>query len=398
MADSGITASALAVMRQTGDDVRMWRTRLAECLLADADDLAASIIDAVAKRVDAPQLFNRPEQVQQVTRATAGLIQALAAWIVDPRPEIADAEVAWSQATGDLTGRNGVPLADLLAGHRIALARLQELLVARSADWADSAVDAAEGLALMSSFSEALIPRMTAAHAVGARLRAETLDATRLAAIRAVLAGGPFDEARLGIRAARSHVGVAASGPAAERLGVVLRAADAGAVLVAAPISHTSWAWCDSERLRLDALNGLGGWVGVGQPAVGIPGFIASHQQALLALEVALRGPVGTIRYENVAVQALVWGGPAAAEQLVAHALGGLAGPGGHTGRVRETLGAWVDCACSAAETARRLHLSERTVRYHLQRAADLRGQALDKDLPALATALRIADQLPGND
>ena len=48
--------------------------------------------------------------------------------MVDPRPEIADAEVAWSQATGDLTGRNGVPLADLLAGHRIALARLQELL------------------------------------------------------------------------------------------------------------------------------------------------------------------------------------------------------------------------------------------------------------------------------
>ena len=134
MADSGITASALAVIRQTGDHMPMWRTRLAECLLADADDLAASIIDAVAQRVDAPQLFNRPEQVQQVTRATAGLIQALAAWMVDPRPEIADAEVAWSQATGDLTGRNGVPLADLLTGHRIALARLQELLIARSAE------------------------------------------------------------------------------------------------------------------------------------------------------------------------------------------------------------------------------------------------------------------------
>ena len=111
-----------------------------------------------------------------------------------------------------------------------------------------------------------------------------------------------------------------------------------------------------------------------------------------------MRGPVGTVRYEDVAVQALVWGGPSAAEQLVAHALGGLAGPGGRTGRVRETLGAWLECACSAAETARRLHLSERTVRYHLQRAADLRGRALDENLPALATALRIADQLPGKD
>ena len=373
----------------------MWRTRLAECLLADADELAASIIDAVAQRVDAPQLFNRPEQVQQVKRATAGLIQALAAWMVDTRPEIADAEVAWSQATGDLTGRNGVPLADLLAGHRIALARLQELLIARSADWADTAEDAADGLGLMSAFSEALIPRMTAAHAAGARLRAETLEATRLAAIRTVLAGGPFDDARLGIRATRSHLAVAASGPAAERLGIILRAADVGAVLIAAPIPQTSWAWCDSERLHLEALNGLGGWVGVGQPAVGVAGFIASHQQALLALEVGLRGPVRTVRYDDVAVQALVWGGPAAAEQLVAHALRGLAAPSGRARSVRVTLAAWLECACSAAEAARRLHLSERTVRYHLQHAADLRGRPLDEDLPALATALRIADQLP---
>ena len=376
----------------------MWRTRLAECLLADADVLAASIIDAVVQRVDAPQLFNRPEQVQQVTRATAGLIQGLAAWMADPRQELADAEGAWSQATGDLTGRNGVPLADLLAGHRIALARLQELLIARSADWAESQADAADGLALMSAFSEALIPRMTAAHAAGARIRAETLETTRLAAIRTVLTGGPFNEARLGIRSARSHVGVAASGSGSEQLGAVLRTANVGAVLIVAPVPHTTWAWCDGARLELESVRGLGGWVGVGEPAVGIPGFIASHQQALLALEVALRGPLRTVRYEDVAVQALVWGGPAAAEQLVAHALGGLAGPGGSTDRVRETVCAWVECACSAAETARRLHLSERTVRYHLQRAADLRGRALDENFPALVTALRIADQLPSGE
>ena len=239
---------------------------------------------------------------------------------------------------------------------------------------------------------------MTTAHAPGARFRAETLEATRLAAIRAVLAGGPFDEPRLGIRAARSHIGVAASGPAAERLGVILRAGNIGAVLIVAPIPYTSWAWCDGERLRLEALSGLGGWVGVGQSAVGTPGFIASHQQALLALEVASRGPARTVRYGDVAVQALVWGGPAAAEQLVAHALGGLAGPGGRTGRARETLGAWLECGCRAAEAARRLRLSERTVRYHLQHAADLRGRPLDEDLPALATALRLADQLPRKD
>ncbi len=376
----------------------MWRTRLAELLLADADDLAASMMDAVAQQVDAPQLFNRPEQVQQVARAMAGLIQALAGWMVDPRPEMADAELAWSHATGDLTGRTGVPLPDLLAGHRIALAHLQQLLVARSEDWADSATETAEGLALMSSYSEALIPHVTNAHAAGARRRAETLEATRLAAIHTVLAGGPFDEPRLGIRAARSHVAVAASGPGTERLGVILRAASIGTVLVAAPVPHTSWAWCDGDRLQLEALSSLGGWVGVGQSAMGVPGFIASHQQALLALEVALRGPVGRVRYQDVAVEALVWGGPTAAEQLVAHALGELAGPGGRTGRLRETVGAWLESGCSAAETARQLHLSERTVRYHLQRAADLRGRALDENLPALATALRIADQLPGKD
>ena len=169
MADSGTTERALAVIRQTGDHMPMWRTRLAELLLADADDLAASMIDAVAQQVDAPQLFNRPEQVQQVARAMAGLIQALAGWMVDPRPEMADAELARSQATGDLTGRTGVPLPDLLAGHRIALAHLQQLLVARSEDWADSATETAEGLALHVLLSEALIPHVTNAHAAGAR-------------------------------------------------------------------------------------------------------------------------------------------------------------------------------------------------------------------------------------
>ena len=69
----------------------MWRTRLSECLLADADDLAANMMEAVTQRVDAPQSFNRPEQVKQVTRTMAGLIQALAGWMIDPRPEMAEA-------------------------------------------------------------------------------------------------------------------------------------------------------------------------------------------------------------------------------------------------------------------------------------------------------------------
>ena len=256
-------------------------------------------------------------------------------------------------------------------------------------------MDAAEGLALMSSFSEALIPRMTAAHAAGARLRAETLEATRLAAIRSVLAGGPSTSHVWGSALGGRTSGWPRAAPAPSGSGSSCGLRTSGAVLIAAPIPQTSWAWCDSERLRLESLNGLGGWVGVGQPAVGVAGFIASHQQARLALDVASRGPVRTVRYDEVAVQALVWGGPVAAEQLVAHALGGLAASSGRARGVRVTLAAWLECACSAAEAARRLHLSERTVRYHLQRAADLRGRALDEDLPALATALRLADQLP---
>ena len=398
MADRGITESALAVIRQTGNHMPMWRARLSELLLADADELAASMIDAVTQRVDAPQLFNRPEQVQQVARAMAGLIQALAGWMVDPRPEMADAELAWSQATGDLTGRTGVPLPDLLAGHRIALAHLQQLLVARSEDWADSTTETAQGLALMSSFSEALIPHVTNAHAAGARRRAETLEATRLAAIHTVLAGGPFDEPRLGIRATRSHVGgggkrsrhrTPRSHPThgehryrarrhpdtAHELGMVRRQPPAARdPRRARRMGRRRPAGSRSPRLHR-------------QPPAG-----AARPRGRLARTRRDRPLRGRGR------EALVWGGPAAAEQLVAHALGGLAGPGGRTGRVRETLVAWLECACSAAETARRLHLSERTVRYHLERAAELRGRALDEDLPALATALRLADQLPGKD
>lgn len=377
----------------------MWRARLAARLLADADDLATSMVDAIDRRGGAPDLLNRPEFVDQVRRATAGLIQALAVWMAEARPEMADAEIAWSQATGDLAGRNGMPLTDLLTGHRFALARLQELIVAGSAEWADSPAEVAEGLALTSYFSESLIPQMTAAHTGGARRNAEALEINRVAAIRAVLGGGSFDESRLGLRSGRSHIAIVASGPAAERLGAVLRAEDIGPVLVAAPASQARWAWCDGRRLRVETLDRLGCWIGVGQPAVGVGGFITSHQQALLALEVALRmGSAATARYEHVAVQALVWGGPAAADQLVAYALGDLAGRGRRTARVRQTVIEWIECGCSAAESARRLRVSERTVRNHLERAASLRGRSLTDDLPALATALRLADHVPGGD
>ncbi len=78
----------------------MWRARLAARLLADADDLATSMVDAIDRRGGAADLLNRPEFVDQVRRATAGLIQALAVWMAEARPEMADAEIAWSQATG----------------------------------------------------------------------------------------------------------------------------------------------------------------------------------------------------------------------------------------------------------------------------------------------------------
>jgi hypothetical protein len=292
-----------------------------------------------------------------------------------------------------------MPLTDLLTGHRFALARLQELIVAGSADWADSPVEVAEGLALTNHFSESLIPQMTAAHTGGARRNAETLEINRVAAVRAVLGGGSFDESRLGLRSGRSHIAVAASGPAAERLGAVLRAEDIGPVLVAAPTPQTRWAWCDGRRLRVETLDRLGCWIGVGQPAVGVGGFITSHQQALLALEVALRsGPAATAHYEKVAVQALVWGGQAAADQLAVYALGDLAGRVRRTAKVRETVSEWIECGCSAAESARRLKLSERTVRNHLERAAILRGRPLTDDLPALATALRLTEHASAGD
>ena len=240
---------------------------------------------------------------------------------------------------------------------------------------------------------------MTAAHAAGARLRAETLEATRLAAIRsrprrrALRRGAPRDPrgavARRGGRK-RSRRRAARGHPArgerrcrarrrpdtADELGMVRqrtpaprgpqRARRMGRRRPAGRRTSPASSPATSRRCSPSR-----------SPRAGPSGRSATRTWPCRPSCGAARPPPSSSSRTRSAASP---------------------GPADVPAAVRETLGAWLECACSAAETARRLHLSERTVRYHLQRAADLRGRPLDEDLPALATALRIADQLPGKD
>jgi purine catabolism regulator len=45
-----------------------------------------------------------------------------------------------------------------------------------------------------------------------------------------------------------------------------------------------------------------------------------------------------------------------------------------------ETLQTYFDCGCNRRETARRLHLADRTVAYRLERIEDLLGHGLEDE------------------
>ena len=240
---------------------------------------------------------------------------------------------------------------------------------------------------------------MTDAHAAGARHRAETLEATRLTAIRVLLAGGPFDEARLGIRETLAHRRGRKRSRRRTARELILRAANVGAVLAAVPMPQTSWAWCDGRRppargLQRPRRMGRRRPAGRRTPRL--------HRQPRSRLSSPSRshraGPWRRSATRAWPCRRSCGAAPAAAEQLVAHALGTSPGPADVPAQcVKRSVPGWsaravrrrqrAGCTCPSAPCATTSEC-----------AADLRGRPLDENLPALATALRIADQLPGKD
>ena len=202
------------------------------------------------------------------------------------------------------------------------------------------------------------------------------LDLTGPHAVCVVRAGAPFRDgsAQVATVERRLHGGVADADP--------LVATKDGALVVvfAAP----DRAAVDEVVLRLrDALGPphRTGWrAGVGRPAAGGSGVVASFEQARRALDLGARLGAGDPGRDPVAdaadllVHDVLLRDHAVARDLVESTLAPLRQVRGGVEPVLVTLEAYLDSGGNATEAARRLHLSVRAVTYRLARVRDLTG------------------------
>ncbi|MDH6224998.1 helix-turn-helix domain-containing protein [Streptomyces sp. MJP52] len=196
---------------------------------------------------------------------------------------------------------------------------------------------------------------------------------------------------RYGLRLARAHAVAVAEGPAAYEEGDpvprrVVRAMTArfdsrrilvttkeGRMLCIAPGDQEDvLAWFAKQAYAATD----GGRVAVGRSHPGPGGVVQSYEEALNTLEMAERlgfgGPV--LKAADLLVYPVLARDRQALADLVVSALGPLRSARGGARPLLDTLTAYFDSGCVAAEAARRLSLSVRALTYRLERIRQLTG------------------------
>jgi len=164
----------------------------------------------------------------------------------------------------------------------------------------------------------------------------------------------------------------------------------------------TTWCWIPVQgAINVPALRAAV-LVGQGRPGSGLSGFRRSHREAQNALRVArlARVPAGSVtRFDQVELAALCSNDPAYCRAFIADRLGRLAAQTEEFQKLRATLEAYFKANCNYRGAAAQMGLHHNTVRYRLDRAADLLGRSPDEDRLQLELALHLASRLGlGND
>lgn len=119
-----------------------------------------------------------------------------------------------------------------------------------------------------------------------------------------------------------------------------------------------------------------GGRVSIGRPHPGVGGVVHSYEEALNALDLAARMHLGApvLHAADLLVYPVLTRDRQAMADLVRSVLGPLQQARGGARPLIDTLTAYFDSGCVAAEAARRLSLSVRAMTYRLDRIRQLTG------------------------
>lgn len=399
------------------DEVRQWvATRSAEIL--DSDELQR-LIDLVDNRIAAevPEIGANPAIRGVLDASTRGALTLYLSRLPDVAPGTVDATPEMQLLGRDLARRGadvGVLLKAYRVGQRVMWQELMDQVAAAGLDRELQGQVLAFLWDHLSRTLEHVVEDVVAAYVTESEQRLEGRFARRAETIAAMLRGDDIDvdlaSTATGHRISRHQTALVIWDSAAGKEGGlggrldqlardIAEAVGAGTPLIA-PTGTGLWAWlATGPAPALDTVASLPAVrsasdlrVALGEPAPGVAGFRESHRQAMRAYDIARASarPSQVTRYVDVAVLGLLAQDEAAMRELVARELGGLAARDPATGRLRETLLAYLATG-SSARAADRLTVHKNTVLYRLQQVEQLLGHPPDERRFELEAALRLA-------
>jgi DNA-binding PucR family transcriptional regulator len=410
------------------DAQRVWSEHLrplATWLRSDARPLSAQIVEQV--RTEFPDLFPDAGSFEE-NRAASEANLLLLADIVECGSDPASVDLPAPVVTYLRESvRRGVPVSDLLRSLRLGQAYAVTLFYERLADRITDAQELTSAISLTSTWTFALVDvlslQIEEEHSAERDRWLRSAAASRAATIDALLQGRDVDataaSARLGYELGRDHVAALAWLDASEEGRDPLSTLEAAVGDLAAsagvmrPLLQTrgmlaveAWLGFSAapapdviELLRFEPSTAPGVRVALGDPAGGIAGFRASHEQALQAQRVATlmgRRPGSVTRYRNVAISAMATVDLEQARAFVARELGSLAADDDLALRLAATVGTYLDEGASHSRAAKRLGIHENTVRYRIRQAEEMLGRPVDERTLDLRVALKLADVVRG--
>ncbi len=406
---------------------RVLRT-IAESILDDADAVAGRIADMLLR--DVPEVNVDPLSVEETRRsARATLVALVGGWRRgEPLEQVAPPPELLFQV--GIMVRDGIPLGPLLRilhlAHgefadewdaRIAAARLSPEVQAQAMRRAHQ---------ITFAWFDGLTARLSEGYAAELERVARTPERVRREAVEAALSGKTLDLDALsrtaGYEFRRRHIGlvlwrgtpisdgvpaVADAQPAFASLArSIADALGAAQPLLVSAASSVAWAWIavreapTAERLRevVEGARPDGVSIAFGEPAAGLAGFRATHDDALAASRVAMLqgGPASgaAIPFDEVELTALVAGDLHRARRFVLRQLGPLAETDEETARLRATLRVYLEEHGSRTATAERLGVHPNTVSNRAKACEALIGRSLRERPVELQVALALRETL----
>ena len=231
-----------------------------------------------------------------------------------------------------------------------------------------------------------------------ARLNGTDEDSRSRAVLRA-LEGQWVDPGELGYDLASHHIAVVAD--TASSLDEVARRTPWQLLRVRAP-DGAAWGWLGGRNRisegDVDTLiasqSSPDTTVAFGEPAEGIAGFVASHQQALEAKAVAVATNQRAIRFADCRLLVAVLRDADLAKGFVERELGDLDRPSERMRELRETLRAYLEHSQSVSATAALRQRDRKTIERQLRAAEQLIHHPVSDRSDAVLIALRVAEVL----